>query len=47
MPWRVVYQEIFDTYSKAVSREYEIKKKKSRKYVVWLVDSGGADTLDQ
>jgi hypothetical protein len=41
MPWRAVYQEISDMYSKVVSREYAIKKKKSGKYIEWLISSVG------
>ena len=41
LPWRLVYQEVFDTRSKAVRRESAIKKKKSRKYIEWLISSAG------
>ena len=39
MPWILKYTEIFETRSGAVKREVEIKKKKSRKYVEWLISS--------
>jgi len=39
--WKLVYIEIFRTKSEAVKRELEIKKKKSRKYIEWLVNSAG------
>ena len=38
--WKVVYTEIFQSRSEALNRETEIKKKKSRKYIEWLISSG-------
>ncbi|TDE00130.1 GIY-YIG nuclease family protein, partial [Flavobacterium sandaracinum] len=35
--WALVYFEIFDSRSLAVQREMEIKKKKSRKYIEYLI----------
>ena len=35
--WKIVYSESYDTRSEAQKREYEIKKKKSRKYIEWLI----------
>jgi putative endonuclease len=35
--WIVVYSETFATREEAIKRESEIKRKKSRKYVEWLV----------
>lgn len=35
--WEIVYKEIFDTRIEAIKRENEIKKKKSRKYIEWLI----------
>jgi putative endonuclease len=35
--WILVYSESFETRSQAVIRENEIKKKKSRKYIEWLI----------
>ena len=39
VPWVIVYTEEFSTRSEAVTREYEIKKKKSRKYIDYLISS--------
>jgi|TARA_B100001971_G_C18185330_1_gene535241 putative endonuclease len=39
IPWKLVYFEEFKTRSKAVKREYEIKKKKSRKYIDYLISN--------
>ena len=41
IPWKIMYYEIFETYSLAVSREFQIKKKKSRKYIEWIISSVG------
>ncbi len=41
IPWKLVYTEKFDTKSEAVKREYEIKRKKSRKYIEYLIKSAG------
>ena len=35
--WKLIYTESFDSKSEAVKRELEIKKKKSRKYIEWLI----------
>jgi len=35
--WKLVYSEEFATRSAAMQREKEIKSKKSRKYIEWLV----------
>ncbi len=37
IPWRLVYSEQFKTKTEAIKRENEIKKKKSRKYIVELI----------
>ena len=37
--WKLVYTEVFDVKAVAVKRELEIKKKKSRRYVEWLINS--------
>ncbi len=37
-PWRLEYTEDFTTRSEAMKREYEIKRKKSRRYIEWLID---------
>jgi putative endonuclease len=39
--WKLVHTEIFQTKSEAVQRELEIKKKKSRKYLEWLISQVG------
>ncbi|MBT1706577.1 GIY-YIG nuclease family protein, partial [Chryseosolibacter indicus] len=36
-PWTLVYQESFSTRLEATRREREIKNKKSRKYIEWLI----------
>ena len=38
-PWRLVYYELFPTKLEANQRELEIKKKKSRKYINFLIDN--------
>ncbi len=35
--WVLTYKESFNTRSEAIHREIEIKKKKSRKYIEWLI----------
>jgi putative endonuclease len=35
--WEIVYAETFETRNKAIKRENQIKKKKSRKYIEWLI----------
>jgi putative endonuclease len=35
--WIVVYAETFATREEAIKRESEIKRKKSRKYIEWLI----------
>jgi putative endonuclease len=37
VPWELVYTEVFDTRAEASSREREIKNKKSRKYIEYLI----------
>src|SRR5215217_7748275 len=37
--WKTVYTEIFMTKSEAMRRELEIKKKKSKSYIEWLISS--------
>jgi putative endonuclease len=37
MPWKLMYQEHFDTRSDAVSREISIKKMKSKIYIEKLI----------
>ncbi len=35
--WKLAYSESFETRNEAIRRENEIKKKKSRKYIQWLI----------
>ncbi len=35
--WKLMYAESFDTRNEAHKRELAIKKKKSRKYIEWLI----------
>jgi putative endonuclease len=37
LPVRLVYFEVFQSRSEAITREKEIKRKKSRKYILWLI----------
>ncbi|MEA1937239.1 MAG: GIY-YIG nuclease family protein [Patescibacteria group bacterium] len=39
LPWILVYAEEFNSKTEALKRENEIKKKKSRRYIKWLVDN--------
>jgi putative endonuclease len=39
IPWVLRYKEVFETRIEAVRRETQIKKKKSRKYIEWLISS--------
>ena len=39
--WKVMYWEPFALRSDAIRRENEIKKKKSRKYIEWLISQKG------
>jgi putative endonuclease len=39
LPWRVVYQKEFATRQEAFAFEQNLKKKKSRKYLEWLISS--------
>lgn len=36
-PWKLVYTESFNTRSEAVKRENEIKRKKRKTYIEWLI----------
>lgn len=38
-PWELVYSEIYQNNSEALKREREIKSKKSRKYIEFLINS--------
>ena len=35
--WTVIYTETFENRAEAMKREKEIKNKKSRKYIEWLI----------
>jgi putative endonuclease len=37
LPWILMYEEEFPTRSDAMKREKEIKNKKSRRYIEWLI----------
>jgi putative endonuclease len=37
IPWEIVYFEVYPTKSEAMKREYEIKRRKSRKYIEELI----------
>jgi len=37
IPWKLVYYEEFPTKSAAIRRESDIKRKKSRSYIEWLI----------
>ena len=39
-PWEIVYIEYYDNRQKAIKRELEIKKIKSRKYIEKLIFGG-------
>jgi len=39
--WKLIYTEIFQSKTGASKREIEIKKKKSRKHIEWLITSAG------
>ncbi|MEM6525252.1 MAG: GIY-YIG nuclease family protein [Bacteroidota bacterium] len=38
-PWKIVYIEEYETKNQANQRELEIKKKKSRKYIEFLINN--------
>ena len=38
-PWKLIYSESYETNSEALKREREIKSKKSRKYIEFLIQS--------
>ncbi len=43
IPWKLVYYEAFKSKSKAIKREKDIKKKKSRIYIEKLIAGGRPD----
>ena len=42
LPWKLIYQEEFRSRSEAMRREREIKEKKSRAYIDYLVRASRA-----
>ncbi|OOQ60077.1 GIY-YIG nuclease family protein [Mucilaginibacter pedocola] len=38
--WTLVHREVFLTREGARNRENQIKKKKSRKYIEWIISAG-------
>jgi putative endonuclease len=40
--WKLVYFEEYKNRTDAIKREIAIKKKKSRKYIEWLISNKGA-----
>jgi putative endonuclease len=39
VPWELRYTEMFATRTGALKRELEIKRKKSKKYIEWLIST--------
>ncbi len=39
--WAFVYLQMFETKTQAIEREQDIKRQKSRKYIVKLINSAG------
>ena len=39
--WEVVYTQSFGSKAEAYSREREVKSKKSREYIEWIIGDGG------
>jgi putative endonuclease len=37
--WILKYNEVFDSRETAMKREKELKNKKSRKYIEWIIDT--------
>ena len=37
-PLRLVYFEVYKTRGEAIAREREIKRKKNKQYIVWLIN---------
>ena len=40
-PWKLAYGEFFNSRSEAMRREMEIKKKKRKNYIEWLINLAG------
>ena len=41
-PWKLVYREVFDSRAEAMRRAQEIKRKKSKAYIDYLVKTSQA-----
>jgi putative endonuclease len=41
--WKLIYYEELSSRSEAIKRKNEIKRKKSRKYIEWLIKSKQGD----
>jgi putative endonuclease len=41
--WHIVHKEILTDKSSAIKREIEIKRKKSKKYILWLIQNSAVD----
>jgi len=41
IPWKIVYYEKYNSKSEAIKRENKIKKKKSRKFIEYLINGAG------
>ncbi len=41
IPWKLVYHEVFSTLGEARKREYQVKRKKRKGYVEWLINKRG------
>lgn len=39
IPWKLVYTEAYSSKDEAARREKQIKRKKSRRYIEWLIKS--------
>ncbi len=37
IPWKLVYTEKYNSRGEAIKREKQIKKKKSKKHIEWLI----------
>jgi len=44
IPWELVYSETFNKRAEAAAREKEIKNKKSRKYIEFLIAEAGGNS---
>jgi len=46
IPWKKVYQESFETSQEALKREKQIKKMKSRTYILGLIKKDETQTVE-